>query len=164
MRRSSSGWLSLGFNENASTTEKFTSGGVGSVFLRDSGDFEWREGLGGGGVNVTGSVSNPDQFHAFKLVLDTTETEWRMDLFVDGGQIDLGDGGAVGKSHVWSSNPTIGSVQLSWHGGDDGVTGYGDMSLMLISEPATIIPEPLSALAVMLGAGALARYVRRRRS
>jgi hypothetical protein len=39
-----------------------------------------------------------------------------------------------------------------------------DTELWLVPGAATIIPEPLSAVAVMLGAGALARYVRRRRA
>ncbi len=63
----------------------------------------------------------------------------------------------VGDEIIWSFHPIS-------HGGDVGQARLIDgFVLTRVAEP-TVIPEPVSAIAVVLGVGAVGRYLRRRRS
>jgi hypothetical protein len=152
-------WMTLGFGPSSPGNDAFfNNGGISSLLLRANGDADWFEGPGTGGAGISGdgtpiSGFTVDTFYEFELVLDTTGSQWTVDAFAAGSQLDL-NGAAAGLTHTWSSNPTIGSVMLTSNGEAKG--SYDNFEL-------TVIPEPSAGLLALLGLLPLLA-IRRRRS
>ncbi len=133
-------WVGIGFSQNSSTsTNGYYSGGGTEgrpwMFLRGNGEANVRAG-GATGTNLSKVTGNSTTNATLKLVLDTSVTQWTVDGFINGTQMDL-NGGSAGMTYAYSSNPTtIGNVGLSASAGVDGLVH--DFSLSVIPEPSTL--------------------------
>jgi hypothetical protein len=146
------GWVGLGFvNAPAITgTMSGSSGEGGSPWLlyRANGDVRVFGGLGtanslfGAGTYTFANGAN----HNFKLVLDTSSSQWTLDAFVDGTQLDL-NGAATGDMFTYSANPpsTLGYVGISASPSAPNAVGAVDN----FSLTESVVPEP-SAVALSL--------------
>ncbi len=140
-------WAAMGFNLNDSggTTQQFNdNNGLGVVALRQSGNFQWWAGPELAGTNVTGSVSDyaAGQFYDFMLQLDTRGSDWTLNLYVDGNQIDI-SGGSPGMSHVYATPPNIQRIQLS----NSATTAiFDNVELTVVPEPTTLVLLGLAGL------------------
>jgi hypothetical protein len=155
----STNWISLGFNANAApeVTANFTgNNGIGTVILRENGQNQTYSGPAVGGVGSGTGLTIPGYaagtFYEFKIVLNTMATNWTFDVYRDGTQLDV-NGGLAGSTHTWTTNPTIGSVQLSSNS-TSGSARYDSFSLVAIPEPSSVLS--------LVTAGALGLLRRRR--
>ncbi len=152
-------WMTLGFGPSSPANDAFFetgSEGISTLLLRDSGEADWFEGPGTGGAGIAGSGVAISGFtvntlYEFELVLDTTGSQWTVDAFAAGSQLDL-NGGDAGSTFTWASNPTIGSIMLSTNGEGEG--SYDNFEL-------SFVPEPSPGLLLLLGL--LPFYLSRRR-
>lgn len=153
-------WISLGFNQNEAPgiTTNFTgSEGIGTVILRENGQNQTYSGPNVSGVGSGTGLTIPgyaaDTFYEFKIVLNTMGTNWTFDVYRDGTQLDVNGTGTAGLTHTWTTNPTIGSVQLSSNS-SSGSARYDYFSLEAIPEPSSVLS---------LAAAGLLGLIRRRR-
>jgi hypothetical protein len=108
-----SSWIGFGFAQG-------TSGGdsvdVSQQFVTNNGApwLLWRlngqEVVFGGPANTNQAPGTPltlatGSKHTFTLQLDTAQTNWVVDAYVDGVQQDLNGIGVAGKSYSYASNP-----------------------------------------------------------
>lgn len=115
------------------------------------------------GEDVVGYVEEDEQLVVWAVAftaggatatLDVTPTTWNTDLVQE--TLDTSGNNLY---EIGTSNPATGNDGAR----GDRLEGLVAVTLEIVQEPA-VIPEPVSAFAVLLGAGALGRYARRRRS
>ncbi len=123
--------------------------GMPWMFMRENGELDVRVAGATSVFSATGyDVSNFEM----ELVLDTTVTNWTVDAYFNGTQLDL-NGVSIGNSYTYSTNPTLSSVGLS---AVDGVVGsVQSITLQTVPEPETY--------ALILGAASLLVMAGRRR-
>ena len=133
-----------GFYETSASNQ-----GMPWMFMRQNGELDVRVAGGTSVFSATGyDVSNFE----IELVLDTTVTNWTVDAYFNGTQLDL-NGVSIGNSYTYSTNPTLSAVGLS---APDGVVGsVQSITLQTVPEPETY--------ALILGAVSLLTLVGRRR-
>ncbi|WP_269540373.1 PEP-CTERM sorting domain-containing protein [Cerasicoccus fimbriatus] len=97
--------------------------------------------------------------HTVRLLLDTTQTNWVVSAYIDGGQLDL-DSGSVSMSYTYGTNPTsIRYLSLSSNIDTTDATLFSLDNVQL----QTVVPEP-STYAMIFGAlVGLGVFLRRRR-
>jgi len=138
----SSDWFALGFNSNNLTDQFHDGGNTGFAWLlnreNDASSSVVQTFLGGGTSGAASHDFNPDKvgFVNLKVQLDTRDSAWTAEWFVDGSSIR----GPV----AFGSNPTINYVGF---GAWSSATGAVDNFRLMVTtpEPATLLVWSLLA-------------------
>lgn len=152
----SSLWYGIGYSDFISegqdrgfyqTTE--INEGKPWMFMRQNGELNIRV---AGATSVYSTSGYDVSNFEMELVLDTSVTNWTVDAYINGTQIDL-NGASIGYSYTYSNNPTLSAVGLS---APDGVVGTVQSITLLHT-----VPEPTTS-ALFLGFTSLLTLLRRR--
>ena len=149
-------WYGLGYSEFISQGQNrgfyetsVSNEGKPWMFMRQNGELNVRV---AGNSSVYSQTGYDVSSFEMELVLDTTPTNWTVDAFYNGTQLDL-NGASIGMSYTYSTNPTLAAVGLS---APDGVIGtVQSITLQTVPEPSTY--------ALLLGLFSLGVMVTRRR-
>lgn len=151
----SSKWVALGFIQSGALASGLGGAMNGSdagwpwVLLRDNG---------GASVFAGSAAANPlvalaagtfatDTAQTVSLVLNTSLTNWTLDVYVGATQLDL-NGATAGSTYTFTTNPDIQYVGLSVSGGGTGLETIDNFSL-------SAVPEPSSMALIVAGMGVL---------
>jgi hypothetical protein len=142
-------WVALGFMEGSNVLSNMV-GNNGSPWLlyRYNGAINVYAGPGINQLLLTTSAPTGIS-HNFKLKLDTTQTKWTLNAFLDGAQLDLTPG--AGMTYEYATNPTV----SRYVGMSTGINGGGDVGTVDNFLLTQAVPLPQTAAMALVGFGGL---------
>lgn len=142
----SSKWVSMGFIQSG-----VLASGLGGAMNGSDAGWPWILLRDNGGAAVFGgsAASNSlaslalgtyatDTAQTVSLVLNTSLTNWTLDAYVGGVQLDL-NGVTAGSTYTFTTNPDIQYVGLSVSGGGTGLESIDNFSLSTVPEPSAMV-------------------------
>jgi hypothetical protein len=149
-------WVALGFMKDSQLTSNMVgNSGAPWLLYRYNGGVNVYAGPGVNGLLLS-TTAQTGISHKFKLELNTTQSKWTLNAFLDGAQLDLTS--AAGMTYQYQTNPTP-SHYVGMSTGINGSGGIGTVDNFLLTQA---VPLPQAASMAMVGFAGLLVGRRRR--